>query len=206
MDGALTVLRQLGAAVAEVRLDHARYGLAATWSISYSEAFADHRENLTTHASDYTPTFLNKISAAGTLTAAELNIARRLSEIIAAEFAEALKGVDAIVLPATPFAAYPLGNQHLQLDNGAFTRPVSCSGLPALAMPWGFNDAGLPLGMQLVGRAHDEACIFAIAQAYERATPWHSAEPTFKLSPITASVAPIRRLLAEAKRGLESEI
>jgi aspartyl-tRNA(Asn)/glutamyl-tRNA(Gln) amidotransferase subunit A len=204
MDGALATLRELGATVAEVRLDHGRYGLAATWSISYSEAFADHHENLTTRGSDYTPMFFNKIMAAGTLTAEELDVARRLSDTIAAEFAQALNAVDAIVLPATPFAAYPLGNQHLQAENGAFTRPVTCSGYPALVMPWGFNQGGLPLGMQLVGRPLDEACVFAIAQAYERATTWHRAEPTFAFSPITASIAPIRNTLAEARSRLES--
>ena len=45
MDSALATLRELGATVATVRLEHACYGLAATWSISYSETFADHREN-----------------------------------------------------------------------------------------------------------------------------------------------------------------
>ena len=206
MDSALATLRELGATVATVRLEHACYGLAATWSISYSETFADHRENLATRGYDYTSMFFNKIMAAGTLTAEEVDVARRLSEIIAAEFAEALTAVDAIVLPATPFAAYPLGNQHLQIDNGAFTRPVTCSGYPALVMPWGFNEAGLPLGMQLVGRPRDEACVFAIAQAYERATAWHLAKPTFTLSPITASIVSIRNTLAEARSRLESSL
>ncbi|HZP89174.1 MAG TPA: amidase [Burkholderiales bacterium] len=206
MDEALTTFRQLGATIAEVHLDHARYGLAATWSISYSETFADHRENLATRASDYTSGFFNKVMAAGTLTPEELRVASQLKQIIAGEFAAALNALDAIVLPATPFAAYPLGNQHLQLDNGAFTRPVSCSGYPTLAMPWGFNKAGLPLGMQLVARPREEATLFAIAEAYERATPWHLTQPTFAFPPITASVVPIRNALAEARRQLDGTL
>ena len=135
----------------------------------------DHRERLQLAARDYTPMFYNKISSAGMLTPEELENAQRIGRQITVEFADALARVDAIVLPATPDAAYPLGSQHLQLDNGAFTRPVSLAGLPGLVLPWGFTRDGLPLGMQLVGPAMDEARLFAIGRrrrSRDRAGIW----------------------------------
>jgi aspartyl-tRNA(Asn)/glutamyl-tRNA(Gln) amidotransferase subunit A len=51
------------------------------------------------------------------------------------------------------------------------------AGLPAVSVPCGFSTGGLPIGLQLVGRAFDEARLLAAAHAYERATPWHARRP-----------------------------
>ena len=200
MDAALDVFRSIGAATTKVPLKTAAYGIAASWAISYREAFEDHREWLSTRATEYTPTFYNKIAAAGDLTQTELDTARAIMRQIGSELVEALRDVDALVLPATPSPAYPFGNQQLQLENGAFTRPVSLAGLPALVLPWGFSASGLPLGMQLVGRSGDEALLFEIARRYENATSWHSVEPNFSCLPIKTSLHPIREALMEYSR------
>jgi aspartyl-tRNA(Asn)/glutamyl-tRNA(Gln) amidotransferase subunit A len=99
---------------------------------------------------------------------------------------EAGVSVDAIVTPTTPFPAYRLGNQHLQAYNGVFTRAVTCAGVPALALPCGFTASGLPLGMQLVGRAAEEARLFAFGAAYERATDWHRVRAPLKRAAVGA--------------------
>lgn len=174
---AVQMMRELGAKVSDVDLPTAEYGLAACWAISYSEAFARHRQTMEERPGEYTAGFLSKVGGAACLTADDLNVAEGLRRTISAEFAEALLHLDAIALPATPFAAYPLGAQSLQADNTVFTRPVSCSGLPALALPCGFTTAGLPIGLQLVGAARAEATLFAIGGAYEQATPWHDIPP-----------------------------
>jgi aspartyl-tRNA(Asn)/glutamyl-tRNA(Gln) amidotransferase subunit A len=57
-----------------------------------------------------------------------------------------------------------------------FTIPVNLAGLPGLALPCGFHN-GLPIGMQLVGRAFEEATLLRAAHAYEQATPWHRERP-----------------------------
>ncbi|MGH7717047.1 MAG: amidase, partial [Vulcanimicrobiaceae bacterium] len=195
MDAALKVLRELGASIHKVQFETARYGVAASWVISYHEMFQAHRERLIARPSDYTPMFYNKIVAAGDLTDAEVETAKTIAQKITGEFNAAMCSVDAILLPATPSPAYPLGNQQMQLDNGTFTRPVSLAGLPALAVPWGFTNAGLPLGMQLVSRAGDEARLFHIARRYEAATPWHLAAPNFSCPAITAPINPVRAAL-----------
>ncbi|MGH7330757.1 MAG: amidase family protein, partial [Polyangiaceae bacterium] len=197
MNAAVATLHQLGAKVFAVNLESATHGTPASWAISYHEAFLEHREQLMNRGGDYTPMFYNKISAAGTLTPEELEAARRITQRIAQEFEQALSQVDAIVLPATPKGAYPLGAQHAQLDGSAFTRPVSLAGIPGLTVPWGFTLDGLPLGMQLVGRAGDEARLFAIAAKYEASTTWHASMPSLTCAPIMTSIEPIRRALYE---------
>ena len=57
------------------------------------------------------------------------------------------------------------------------TRPINALGLPALALPCGFSGAGLPLSVQVVGRAFDEATVLRVGHAYEQATPWHRCRP-----------------------------
>lgn len=195
LDVARKTLQDLGATIHAVRFDDARYGVAASWAISYREAFDEHRENLKLRPTDYTPLFFNKISAAGELTAQELAAANEIRRKIAAEFDEALKTVDAVLVPATPYPAYPLGNQQLQLDNGAFTRPVSLAGLPALVVPCGMTAGGLPIGMQLVASAHRETLLFHLGRVYEKATSWHTFEPSFECTPIATPLDPVKRAL-----------
>jgi aspartyl-tRNA(Asn)/glutamyl-tRNA(Gln) amidotransferase subunit A len=59
----------------------------------------------------------------------------------------------------------------------SLTRPANLSGFPAISLPCGFSPEGLPVGLQLIGRRHDELTIFRAAYAYEQATPWHKRFP-----------------------------
>jgi aspartyl-tRNA(Asn)/glutamyl-tRNA(Gln) amidotransferase subunit A len=58
-----------------------------------------------------------------------------------------------------------------------FTVTVNLAGLPGLSVPCGFTGAGLPVGLQLIGRPLDEATLLAVGQAYQRETDWHTAVP-----------------------------
>jgi len=58
-----------------------------------------------------------------------------------------------------------------------FTRPFNLSGHPACALPCGFTDGGLPIGMQLVGRPFDEATVLRVADAFQRLTDVHARRP-----------------------------
>ena len=57
--------------------------------------------------------------------------------------------------------------------------PFNFLGLPAISLPCGFSSDGLPIGLQIVGKAFDEAGILDIAHAYEQATPWGERRPAF---------------------------
>jgi aspartyl-tRNA(Asn)/glutamyl-tRNA(Gln) amidotransferase subunit A len=77
-------------------------------------------------------------------------------------------------LPATSIESSPPEHAVLRPRN---TLPFNFLGWPALSVPCGFTAAGLPVGLQIVGRPFDEAGILHIAHAYERATAWNRARP-----------------------------
>jgi aspartyl-tRNA(Asn)/glutamyl-tRNA(Gln) amidotransferase subunit A len=176
---AITALEVLGATVREVDLPHAAYGSCASWTIAYAEAFAYHRAGFFARARDYTPAFLHKISGAALLTADDLLTAQRIRQVITAEFQAALTRVDAIITPTTHHPAHPVDTPAPEGDLRSLVRPVSLTGLPALAVPCGFTRDTLPVSFQLVGRAWAEAALLAIGHRYQEATAWHTARPRF---------------------------
>jgi aspartyl-tRNA(Asn)/glutamyl-tRNA(Gln) amidotransferase subunit A len=103
------------------------------------------------------------------------NRARRVRNLIKRDFEEAFDaGIDAILTPATPSAAFPLGAMDdadpVQMYlNDVFTVTVNLAGLPGIAVPAGLDRGGLPLGLQLIGRPWEEAELLNLAQALETA-------------------------------------
>jgi len=88
--------------------------------------------------------------------------------------------VDLIVAPTTPNVAFKHGEKTDPIAmylNDVFTIPADMSGVPAVSVPCGFTASGLPIGLQLIGRALDEATVLRAARAYERATDWHTRHP-----------------------------
>jgi aspartyl-tRNA(Asn)/glutamyl-tRNA(Gln) amidotransferase subunit A len=185
VDEAINTLQQLGAVVYEVELPHAQYGPSTSWAIAYTESFAFHRANFFARARDYTPAFLHKITGAACLTAEECITAQRMRQVIHTEFLTALAAVDALVTPTTAFPAYPINGKSPQSDMRSLTRPVSLTGLPALAVPCGFTSGGLPISMQLIGRAWEESTVLRIGHAYEQAAGWYKRQP-----PLCAGAVP----------------
>jgi aspartyl-tRNA(Asn)/glutamyl-tRNA(Gln) amidotransferase subunit A len=90
-------------------------------------------------------------------------------------------GVDVIVVPTSPTPAFRIGEKTqdpLQMYlSDIFTISVNLAGIPGIALPCGFSKAGLPIGMQVLGRPFDEAMILRVAYAYEQATEWHKRKP-----------------------------
>jgi aspartyl-tRNA(Asn)/glutamyl-tRNA(Gln) amidotransferase subunit A len=174
---AIETMERLGAVVREVDLPHAHHGPAASWAIAYTESFAFHRSNFFARPRDYTPAFFHKISGAAFLTAEERITAQRLRQLITEEFRAALHEVDALVMPTTSYPAYPIGHLSPQADMRSLTRPVSLTGLPALALPCGFTRTELPVSLQLVGRAWEEGVLLRLGYAYEQETGWYQRRP-----------------------------
>ena len=93
-------------------------------------------------------------------------------------------GVDVVAMPTTPAPAFRLG-EHLQDPlamylGDVFTVSANLTGLPAISVPAGFTAAGLPVGLQLVGRAFDEATLLRLAHAYERAAATNRKAPDIR--------------------------
>jgi len=188
---AIKTMQQLGAILHEVELQHAEHGSASSWTIAYTEAFAFHRSNFFKRASDYTPTFLNKISSTAFLTAEERITAQRMRQIITLEFLKALTEVDLIVTPTTSYPAYPLGSISPQANMRSLLRPVSLTGLPALSIPCGFTHTGLPVSMQLIGRPWAEGTVLRLAHTYEEAAGWHKLRAPTCSGAETAAKPPV---------------
>jgi aspartyl-tRNA(Asn)/glutamyl-tRNA(Gln) amidotransferase subunit A len=173
MQAALASLRELGAELRPVSLPASAYGASASWVIAYSEAFVYHEAWFRERAHDYTPAFYHKVAAAGLTSAAERITAQRIRQHVTREMVEALREVDAIVTPGS--RVLPSGTP--DADMRSLSRPVSLAGLPALSVPVGFAQDATPMGMQIVGRAWDEATLFRVGAAYEAAHAWSARRP-----------------------------
>ncbi len=99
--------------------------------------------------------------------------AQRVRSLIAQDFADAFGRVDAILTPTTPTAAFPLGEKMddpiAMYLNDVFTVPASMAGLPAISVPAGLDDDGLPLGLHLIANAFEEETLFRVAGVLEAA-------------------------------------
>jgi len=98
----------------------------------------------------------------------------------------AVASVDAVIAPVAPVAAPTIAESDVGNSPDAesviqrltrFTRPINYLGLPSLSIPAGFTRGGLPVGMQLIGRAFDEAMLLRAGAAFQRATDFHERVP-----------------------------
>jgi aspartyl-tRNA(Asn)/glutamyl-tRNA(Gln) amidotransferase subunit A len=109
--------------------------------------------------------------------------ARAVLERMRHEFDAAFSRVDLIVSPTAPGAAFGIGEKMddplAMYLNDIFTTPASLTGLPAVAVPTGADDRGLPLSLQVMGRPFDEATVFRAARALEIQAAWRCA-PSFR--------------------------
>ena len=201
---AIRTLEALGAARVEVSLPHASYALPAYYIVAPAEASSNlaryagvlygHR---TAHADDldslYARTRREGFGAevkrrimlgtyalsAGYYDAFYVR-AQRVRALVRREFEGALAEADVLVGPVAPTPAFLLGERvedPLQMYLAdVFTVPVNLAGLPGVSVPCGFA-GGLPVGLQVIGRAFDEAAVLDVAYALERATEFHARRP-----------------------------
>ena len=106
--------------------------------------------------------------------------AQQVRTLIKAEFDEVLTDVDALLAPTSPSVAFKIGakvdDPLLMYLNDACTLPVNIAGLPGISLPCGLS-GGLPVGLQVIGRAFDEATVLRVADAYERAAGFADLRP-----------------------------
>ncbi len=107
--------------------------------------------------------------------------AQAVRTLIRRDFEAAFNEVDLIVTPVTPTTAFKLGekiNDPLQMYlSDIYTISVNLAGVPAIALPCGFSKAGLPIGLQIIGRPFEEEMVIRAAHAYEQATNWRAKRP-----------------------------
>ncbi len=107
------------------------------------------------------------------------NKARRVRSLIAQDFSQAYETVDAILTPTAPSPAFGQGDKMddpiAMYLNDVFTVPASLAGLPGISVPAGLSAEGLPLGLQILGKAFDEETVFKVAGVLEEAAGFEAA-------------------------------
>lgn len=107
--------------------------------------------------------------------------AQKVRTLIKSDFESAFEEVDLIAAPVAPSTAFRIGEHgddplSMYLED-IFTLPANLSGVPGIAFPVGFDQAGLPIGMQLMGPHFQEELLFRTAHAYQQITDWHTRRP-----------------------------
>ena len=205
VQSAIATLADLGAEIVEVSLPHTEYALPVYYLIAPAEASANLarydgiRYGLSVEGQDlwdsyrqtrghgFGPEVKRRIMlgtyalSAGYYDAYYLK-AGKVRTLIRRDFDRALEQCDVLVAPTAPTTAFPLGEKvddPLQMYlQDIYTLALSLAGLPGLSLPCGFDGAGLPIGLQIMGAAFDEATLLRVAQAYEQATGWHTRRPS----------------------------
>ncbi len=106
--------------------------------------------------------------------------AQQVRTLIRRDFDQAFQNFDILVAPTSPCTAFKIGEKADPLEMklaDVCTIPVNIAGLPGISLPCGFSE-GLPVGLQMIANAYDEARLFQAAHAYEQATAWHRQRPT----------------------------
>jgi Asp-tRNA(Asn)/Glu-tRNA(Gln) amidotransferase A subunit family amidase len=153
--------------------------------IQKAEAYAYHREYVTKSSDLYQPETLKRIRAGAEISVTDYINARRKLDQYRRSASKIFDAVDLVVTASTPVPPLTISElladpDHLRAKevlSSPNTRPFNLLGLPAVSIPCGFTSNGLPIGMQIVGRAGDEATVLRLARGYEQATAWHNRRP-----------------------------
>jgi aspartyl-tRNA(Asn)/glutamyl-tRNA(Gln) amidotransferase subunit A len=194
-EGAIAAFERGGARIVDVALPHARHAIATYYLIAPAEASSNLarydgvRYGLrvpdgdlrgmyeTTRGAGFGREVKRRILlgtyalSAGYYDAYYLR-AQKVRTLIRKDFLDALAQSDALLLPITPTPAFRIGEKAddplAMYLNDIFSIPASLAGVPALSFPASFDAAGLPIGLQLVGRPFDEETMLRVARAYEK--------------------------------------
>ena len=184
---AIGVLGELGAGAEDVSIPLAPNAGALTMTILSVEWSNLHRPVFEPHI-DYLD-HNNKIRfLTGTIIPAQAYYkAQKLRAVLRRQILDALDRVDVLVLPTGPVTAPPVesipgiqSKEHALTGLAgriSFTGPFNLAGTPALSVPCGFSQAGMPMGLQIVGRPFAEEMVLRVAHAYEQNTDWHNRRP-----------------------------
>jgi len=176
---AIRQLGELGARIEDVALSPADDYHAACVVIMIAEAFAIHEPTIKTRWREYGAIFRHRLMPGALLSGPDYVQATRLRRHLALEMGCALERHTALLFPTSIAPAPPIEAVRplAFYERASLTTPANVSGHPALSVCSGYTKAGLPMGLQLVGRRFDEATLLKLGDAYERATPWRQRRP-----------------------------
>lgn len=180
IDAAAKKLADLGAKVSEIETAPLGEYIACNRTIMTSEAFAIHEKWLRDRPQDYGALARGRLMAGAFVRAADYVNATRLRRKMADAFHALFSGIDVAVTASSMDPPCriddPKAVEYTYLRQAR--APFNLTGGPALSVPVGFTEAGLPLAMQIVGKPFSEALIYRVANAHERATEWVNRHPS----------------------------
>jgi aspartyl-tRNA(Asn)/glutamyl-tRNA(Gln) amidotransferase subunit A len=179
-DHAISGLAALGAEIHDIDLP-----VPTDRTLQAAESYAVHAEFVARSPELYQPETLRRLRAGQDVPQEKLLECHGELELARREIVSVFADVDVLVTPTTPAPAPTIAElkqnpdqlrprELLLLRN---TRPVNVWGLPAISVPCGFTEAGLPIGLQIIGPPWGESVVLRLAHAYEQATAWHKREP-----------------------------
>ena len=178
---AIKALAGLGAELREVTIAGLDDVPGITSTIMGAEAACYHRDYLANRAGDYQPDVRVRLEAAAKIEGWKLVLATKQRKEALARFAEVMKDIDLLVTPTEPVPAYKIGAATLTIKGNEeparemmvrHTRLANMTGGPALTVPVGLVQPGLPCGLQIMGKAGDDFKVLRAGYAYELAHPW----------------------------------
>ena len=200
---AIQMFQRMGAEVKEISLPHTDYAIATYYIIAPAEASSNlarydgvHYGHRNMEADDIISLFeRSRAEAFGAEVQRRILLgtyalssgyydayyikASKVRHLIKNDFDAAFREVDCVVCPTSPIPPFKLGERtanplEMYLAD-IFTLSANLAGIPGVSVPCGFTDSGLPIGLQLMANAFDDARLLQLARAYERETDWRSA-------------------------------
>lgn len=180
IENALSLMQALGAETVGIDVPPLQEFAAVNRVILLSEAYAIHEKWLQERPEDYGALCRARISGGAFIRAADYVNATRMRAKLAHAFNECFKDVDVVVTASSMDPPLAIEDaEAMEVSYGRQARaPFNLTGNPALSVPAGFTDDGLPLSIQIIGKPFDEASVYRVAYAYEQAAEWYKKHPT----------------------------
>jgi aspartyl-tRNA(Asn)/glutamyl-tRNA(Gln) amidotransferase subunit A len=170
-------LQSNGAVIQERQIEHASLTAPAYMHISFGEAAAYHAKTIESVPHLYTPPVRQRIELARYVLAEDYVRAQEVREVLRREVDAAVEGCDALMLPTLPIPAPVIGQTSTEIGGAKYpvralmlrlTQLFNVTGHPAISLPCGTTSAGLPCGLQLVGKIGATEALLEVAEAVER--------------------------------------
>ncbi len=183
---AVDLLGELGATVTELSWPMYHQSMPISTTILMAEAAAYHGDLVRTQGNLLYPPVRVRLESGFFISATDYIQAQRARALFDRQSLELFREVDLLAGPTEPIVAHKIGLSQVQVGDTTmastpaltqYTRAFNLNGFPAITVPCGFSDEGLPIGLQLAGRPFDEGTVLRAAHAYEQATDWHKRRP-----------------------------
>jgi Asp-tRNA(Asn)/Glu-tRNA(Gln) amidotransferase A subunit family amidase len=186
------VLEECGASLVDVTIPEPKDLSHMYRDVVAYEAFQVHRELLEAYGPQYGSNARIRLEEGRHISERHYRHALDTKRSLGIAIGNLWEDVRLLLLPTQPTVAPRLGSQLTTLNDvetavlpirGRFTYLASLTGVPSLSLPAGFSRSGLPVGVQLIGRAFDESTLLSAGHAYQQATDWHLRRPALSSIP-----------------------